>query len=86
MRHRATERFWDCYGTLPREVQVLADHQFQLLKHDSSHPSLRFKQIGGLWSARVGIGHRALAEASAQGYTWLWIGTHAEYDRVLRGH
>jgi hypothetical protein len=82
--HRATKRFWQCYGDLPVEIQELADRQFLQLKNDPGHPGLRFKQIGKLWSARVGSGHRALAEADQEGFTWLWIGTHAEYDRLLR--
>jgi hypothetical protein len=37
-----------------------------------------------LWSARVGSDYRALALEEADGFSWIWIGTHAEYDRLLR--
>jgi hypothetical protein len=52
------------------------------LKADPRHPSLHFKRIAGLWSARVGIGHRVLGAERAYGVLWIWIGTHAEYDRL----
>ncbi len=40
--------------------------------------------LGRLWSVRVGIGYRALAADSEDGPLWFWIGTHAEYDRILQ--
>jgi hypothetical protein len=44
---------------LPDELQQLEDRGYQLLLHDPRHPSLHFKRIGRLWSARVGLHHRA---------------------------
>ena len=38
----------------------MAKNNFELLKADPLHPSLRFKKVGNLWSIRVGINHRAL--------------------------
>ena len=32
---------------------------------------------------RVGIGYRALAVDSPDGPVWFWIGSHAEYDRLI---
>ena len=43
-----------------------------------------FKKIGAVWSVHVGLDYRALATGEADGYSWFWIGTHAEYDRLLR--
>ena len=39
-------RFWELYGQLPKEVQELADKNFQLLKSDPYHASLHFKKVG----------------------------------------
>jgi hypothetical protein len=83
--HRTTRRFWSCYYALTPEVRNVADQSFDLLKRDSRHPSLHFKKTGALWSARVGIHHRALAMPDTNGYLWVWIGTHAEYDRLING-
>lgn len=81
--HRATQRFWRSYYDLAPEVRHVADQCFDLLQRDSRHPSLRFKKIGPLWSARVGIHHRALAVKDEQGFVWVWIGTHADYDKLI---
>jgi hypothetical protein len=70
------------YHALPREVRDLADKNFQLLKADHSHPSLHFKKLGKVWSARVGARYRALAVEVEGGYLWVWIGSHAEYDKM----
>jgi hypothetical protein len=83
--HRANRRFWRCYALLPPDVQRVADQNFALLKRDPRHPSLRFKKTGKLWSVRVGIHHRALAASDSTGLLWVWIGTHAEYDRMITG-
>ena len=82
--HRTTERFWECYSKLPQDIQELADKNFRLFQHDPRHPSLQFKRIGSCWSARAGLAHRALAVEDGNGFVWVWIGTHAEYDRMIR--
>jgi hypothetical protein len=83
--HRTTARFWACFHALPEQVQQLARKNYNLLKENPRHPSLRFKKVGKLWSARVGGNHRALAIEDDDGYVWVWIGTHEEYDRLLNG-
>ncbi len=81
--HRATQKFWNYYFDLTPDVRRVADQSFELLKRDQRHSSLRFKKIGQLWSARVGIHHRALAVKDANGFLWFWIGTHADYDKLI---
>jgi hypothetical protein len=66
-------------------VQRVADRNFEILKDSPRHPSLQFKRIGRLWSVRVGIGYRALGTAVDNDAVWFWIGSHADYDRLLRG-
>ena len=83
MRHHAAPDFWARYRELPSKVQRLAE-AFELLKADPHHPSLHFKKVHPFWSARVGIHYRALAVEVPDGVLWFWIGTHAEYDSVLR--
>lgn len=85
MRYRATPDFWYHYRQLPDEIQSLADRCYDLLKQDSRYPSLHFKKVGQFWSVRIGIHYRALAVEENDDIAWFWIGTHAEYDRLLRG-
>jgi hypothetical protein len=50
----ASERFWQLYSELPAEVQQLADKQYELFRQDPFHPSLHLKQVGEVWTVRVG--------------------------------
>ena len=84
MRHFADTAFWAAYEKLPRRVRQIADRNYSLLKQDPHHPSLRLKKIGRFWSVRVGLGHRALAVEAKEGLVWFWIGSHADYDRLIR--
>jgi hypothetical protein len=84
VKHSATEIFWKLYDKLSPEIRKLADKNFALLAQDPKHPSLHFKRIrNDLWSARIGIYYRALAIGGEAGFTWVWIGTHSEYDRII---
>ena len=84
MQHSATSRFWASYEALPTDVRSLADKNFELLRLNRHHPSLQFKQVGKFWSARVGIHHRALALEVDDGFVWVWVGSHADYDKLMR--
>ncbi len=83
MKHFASPQFWRLYRQLSPEVRALADKNFQLLKANSKHPSLHFKRIGRLWSVRVGAHYRALGLDKPEGVVWFWIGSHADYDKLL---
>jgi hypothetical protein len=82
--HRTTPQFWERFDALPKEVQELARKNFKLLKQDSRHPSLQFKRLGDYWSARVGLHYRALAVEDGSDFVWVWIGSHAEYDKLIK--
>ena len=84
MKHAASPRFWKAYEALPANVRRLADANFKLLKGDPNHPSLQFKRVGRYWSARVGLRYRALAVEVNGDYVWFWIGSHADYDRLVQ--
>lgn len=83
MNHRATPTFWRCYRRLPAEVRLLADGCYALLRQNSRHPSLHLKKVGRFWSVRIGLHYRALAVEDGTDLIWYWIGTHAEYDRLI---
>ena len=83
MKHFASPDFWRCYRSLPESVQRLADKNFRLLKNGPHHPSLGFKKVGQFHSARVGLHYRALATEVEGDYVWFWIGSHADYDRLI---
>jgi hypothetical protein len=83
MKHFTVPSFWECYDKLPAEVKEQADKNYQLLKENPNHPSLHFKKIEKYYSVRVSLRYRALAIEAEAGIIWFWIGTHAEYDRLI---
>ena len=85
MNHYASSSFWTAYKALPVPVQQLADRNYELLKQDPKHPSLHLKKVGRYWSVRVGIRYRTLAVDVDDGLLWFWIGSHADYDKLIKG-
>lgn len=83
MKHHAAPSFWARYRALPSHARELADKCFALLKEDSAHPSLQLKRIGRFFSVRIGLHYRALGVEAQDGILWIWIGTHADYDKLL---
>lgn len=85
MKHYASKRFWVCLSQLPPEIQRLARRNYVLLKRNLAHPSLQFKPVcaGKFRSVRVGLNYRALGVPVPDGIQWFWIGSHAEYDRLI---
>lgn len=84
MKHFANPSFWDCYNKLPLSVQELADKNFKIMKRDHEYSSLHLKTVGSYLSVRIGRKYRALAVEIEDGAVWFWIGTHAEYDRLIK--
>jgi len=84
VKHFASPRFWECHERLPAAVRQLAGQSFELLKANPRHPSLHCKKIGKYRSARIGLHYRALAVEVPEGVLWFWIGTHSDYDKLLR--
>jgi hypothetical protein len=85
MRHFKDRDFRPLYDALPAPVKKLSDKNFALLKQNPSHPSLHFKRIReDLWCVRVGRDYRALAVEGRDGFQWFWIGSHADYDAILK--
>ncbi len=85
MKHQASPRFWQAYANLPADIQRLADRNYQLWLQNPLHLSLHFKKVGGrFWSARVGLHYRALGVEADDTLVWFWIGSHGEYDRLIR--
>jgi hypothetical protein len=81
MRHFKDPDFRPLYDALP----ATADKNFILLKQDPSPPSLRLKRTrDDLWSVRVGRHYQALAIEGKDGFHWFWIGSHADYDAIIR--
>ena len=84
MKSRATRKFWRAYSALPVPIQNRALKQYRLWLADPHHPSVDFKKVDRYWSARVTDNYRAIGVMSGGTVIWFWIGTHDEYDRLLK--
>ncbi len=87
MTSKTTDRFRKAYAQLPEHVRRRAREAYRLFRDNPNHPGLRFKQVHAtqpIYSARVGLGYRALALRDGDVVVWFWIGTHADYDRLVR--
>ncbi len=50
-------------------------------------PSLFFKRVKEsqpLYSVRIGLAYRAVGLLKADTVTWFWIGTHDDYDPLIK--
>ena len=86
MNSRVTEDFMLCFARLPAYVREQARRAYRLWSSNPSHPGIQFKRIHTtelIFSARVGLGWRALGILEGNTVTWFWIGSHAEYDTIV---
>lgn len=89
MQSHINDKFREYFSLLPQNVQKDARNSYKLWKRDSTHPSLHFKPLAGkagkegFWSIRIGQGYRALGLKEGDEISWVWIGSHASYDKRL---
>jgi hypothetical protein len=60
---------------------------YRRFQANPSHPSLRFRQVHPtepIYSARISADYRAVGVRQADDIVWYWIGSHADYDGLLR--
>jgi hypothetical protein len=81
----APAEFWRHYEKLPLRAQKLADRYFAFFERDPLYPSLHLERIRDeIWSVRIGGHYRALAKRREDCWLWFWIGTHEQYNKVMR--
>lgn len=84
--HRAMRGFWVALSELSEDVQKLAAAAYLEWTNDPRATGVRFKHVAGnIYSARIGKNHRALCYLEGGIFYWYWVGTHADYERKLRG-
>jgi hypothetical protein len=87
VKSRTSERFRVALGRLPERVQDRAREAYRLFARDPAHPGLRFKSVHSsqpIYSVRIGLGYRALGVRTGDEIVWFWIGSHADYDDLLK--
>jgi len=64
--------------------QKAARRAYRQFLADPSHNSLQFKKLAAhenLWSVRVTLSVRAVGRRDRETITWVWIGSHKDFDR-----
>jgi len=87
VKSHLTADFITSFRALPESIKDQARKNYRLWCANSYHPSLHFKRVHPtepLYSVRVGLGWRALGEVEDDSVTWFWIGSHADYDRLIK--
>lgn len=87
MQSRTTQRFRKSFDKLPENVKVNARRVFKKWMNDPGLISLRFKQIYSakqVYSVRIERGWRALGVKQDDVMIWFWIGSHADYDSLIK--
>jgi hypothetical protein len=88
MKSELTEEFIKLFAKLPKRIKHTARKNYQLWQQNPFHPSLEFKKLNTklpLYSVRIGIGWRAVGVIkNTETMVWFWIGSHSEYDNLLK--
>lgn len=87
MRSYRHPDFHKAFAQLPDRVKDSARKAYALFRDDPYHNSLHFKRLKGtdIYSVRIGSNYRALAFRKGDEVVWFWIGTHDEYDKLIKG-
>jgi len=86
VRSKTLPAFWAAYARLSEPERQGARKAFSLWAGNPFHPSLRFKCVNreeDLWSVRISRGYRALGILEKETVTWIWVGSHDDYERLL---
>jgi len=88
MKSSRTQNFRQQFLKLPPKIKEIAQKNYQLWRKNPFHPSLQFKSVKPqehIWSVRIGLGWRALGVVKVQEnkIIWFWLGSHADYDKIL---
>jgi hypothetical protein len=87
MISRTNEPFRKAFARLPPTVREQARAAYRLFRQNPYHPGLQFKQVSPnrpIYSVRVSTDYRALGRREDDNtIVWYWIGSHADYDKLL---
>jgi len=87
MKSSTSERFWKYYADLLQEINKQAKEAYAFFMHDPYYPSLHFKLVHStrpIFSVRINMDYRADVILEEDEITWFWIGSHSDYDKLLK--
>lgn len=87
MKSSITKTFRKEFRKLPESVKEQVLKTYEIWQSDPYQGSLQFKLVSQrqpIYSARVGLNYRVLGLVDNNHIYWFWIGSHAEYDELLK--
>ncbi len=81
------EDFLKHFQALPASVKRQARVAYRHFMRDPDYPGLQFKRLHTrrpAYSVRINDNYRAIGLREGDVIHWFWIGTHADYDRLLK--
>ena len=87
MKSETTDRFRKLLERLPEEIRQQARTAYKLFKQDPYHPQLHFKRVHQsqpIYSVRATYRYRAVGRLEGEVIVWFWIGSHDDYDKLIR--
>ena len=91
-QNRRTREFRELFDRLPASVQELARRAFAAFVDNPAHPGLRHhalrdnskgSHLPGSFSVSISMKYRAVYAGRGNVNLWYWVGTHADYDRLI---
>ena len=84
-----TRQFKTMFEQLPSRIQQVGRQKFEIFKTDPFHPSFHRKMIQSTTNHahrhlefRITRDYRATCFLDGETYVWVFIGTHARFDRI----
>lgn len=87
MKSYINDDFLKAYRRLPKDVRTQARKAYRLFKDNPQHPSLNFKTIHPnkpIYSARISRDYRTIGIMTQDSIIWFWIGSHTDYDKLIK--
>ena len=87
MISHTTEKFRKLFAKLPKEIRLKARESYSQFHEDPYYPSLNFKKVHStkpVYAVRISKEYRALGMPGDGKILWFWIGSHSDYDKILK--
>ena len=87
MISKTTKRFRQALGALPPGIRHKAVVAYKHFLENPRHRSLQFKKVHShkpIYSARIDLNYHAVGVVDNDTIVWFWIGTHSEYEELLK--
>ena len=87
MISHTTGKFWKAYNKLPDDIRKQAKTAYVSFQDNPFHPSLHFKRIHSvlpIYSVRITKDYRSLGVQKDSEIIWFWIGSHSDYEKLIK--